>query len=173
MAFLLTKPLTQNRERSIAILALMLVGIYYAIFDLYGGVTDSMLFVGMRDLDVGSAYVGDPTRTIIPAILIAVFKAWAIFFLLTISITLFDHLRRLFTAIAGLAGTLLLLNIAQLSFLTAHAVHDRTQLYSGALFSLLITTGMFVFGASAAGAVAWLHPAKKAPLLVLELENAN
>jgi hypothetical protein len=173
MAFLLTKPLTQNRERSIAILALMLVGIYYAIFDLYGGVTDSMLFVGMRDLDLGSAYVGDPARTIIPAILIAVFKAWAIFFLLTISITLFDHLRRLFTAIAGLAGTLLLLNIAQLSFLTAHAVHDRTQLYSGVLFSLLITTGMFVFGASAAGAVAWLHPAKKAPLLVLELENAN
>jgi hypothetical protein len=37
----------------------------------------------------------------------------------------------------------------------------------------LITTGMFVFGASAAGAVAWLHSPKKAALLVLEIENAD
>ncbi len=155
VAFLFGKPVGVVGKRFIALMALLIVGLYYMIFELFTGVTDGLLSVGMGNLDLPSAYVGDPARSIIAAILIAVFKAWLVFLLLAVSIGLFKHLRQHFAAIAGLAGTLLLLNVTQLSLLTAMSVHRRSDLYSNQLFALLLTTGMFVFGASAVGLVAW------------------
>jgi hypothetical protein len=173
VAFLFGKPIGASRDRFIALTALMIAGVYFAIFNLFTGRFEGMLFVDMGSLDLSSAYVGDPTRTIVPAILMAAFKAWLLFFLLAISIGLLERLRRDFAAIAGLAGTLLLLNVAQLSVLTAMSVHSRSQLYDTELFSLLLTTAMFVFGASAVGAVAWIRSDMTSSQPVLEPANAT
>jgi hypothetical protein len=155
IAFLLVKPRESSVSTSVVLAALMIVGMYFAMLDLITGAQDGMLFLDLGSLDIGSAYVGDLTRTIVPAILIAVFKAWLLFSLLAVSIVLFEYFRQQFTAIAGVAGALLLLNVAQLSVLTAMSVNHRTSLYDIEMFSSLLTTGMFVFGATAVGVVSW------------------
>jgi hypothetical protein len=136
----------------------MLVGMLYATVNLFTGLYDGMMLLNMGSIDLKSAYVGDPARAIVPAFLMASFKVWLLFFALLIPVGLFEHLRRRFSAIAGMAGALLLLNVAQLSLLTAMSVHGRTQLYDAMMMSLMLTSAMFVFGASAAGIVAWSLP---------------
>lgn len=157
-AFLAGKPQTPGHDRSILLTALMLVGMLYATVDLFTGLYDGMMLLNMGSIDLKSAYVGDPARAIVPAFLMVSFKVWLLFFALLIPVGLFEHLRRRFTAIAGMAGALLLLNVAQLSLLTAMSVHGRTQLYDSMMMSLMLTSAMFVFGASAAGIVAWSLP---------------
>lgn len=146
IGFLMSSP-REGREQQgdmVVFAALFVVGCRYAIFDLFGN-TNSMLSFGLQDIDVNSAYVGNSERAIVPAVLMALLKAWLAGAVIFAAFALFRHWHRWLLGIAGLAGMFALFNIGQTSLQAALSTGPRSDQYDWAAFSVFVNTGMFIF----------------------------
>ena len=129
----------------IVVAALFVLTCRYAIFNLFGN-SDSMLTFGLQDIDIGSAYVGNHQREIVPAISLALLKIWVAGAILFAALGLFPHWRRWLLSVAAFAAMFALINVGQTSVQAALATGARTAQYEWAAFSVFASTGIFVFG---------------------------
>lgn len=153
LAFAMWQPTHAQRAGAIVLAALFFMGCRYALFDLFGN-SDDMIFFSLQNVDMKSAYIGNMERAIVPAVLMAFLNIWLAGAILIAALTLFGHWRRWYEMVAGLAGMFIIINVGQAALFAGLAVGDRTYLYDGAAFSVLVNTGLIVFAALAFGLLA-------------------
>lgn len=153
ISFMLWKPHPSSIRDASIFVALVLVASRYALFELFGSSGSPVSLYGLQQLDLASAYVGDPARAIVPAALMVLLKVGLASAVLVAALTAFRPWRDVYSRAAALAGMFLLLNLAQAAVRTSLSYGPRTYLYDPAFFSLAIHTGIFVVAMLALGAL--------------------
>ncbi|MGE5450431.1 MAG: alkaline phosphatase [Acidobacteriota bacterium] len=153
MVFFSWRPVEFQRRAGLALAAVMLVAIRYALFELYGGADSPVQVYLLKHLDLAAAYLGDASRSIGGAVLMVLLKSWLAALVVIAAPLVFGVWRKQMDSLMALVAMFLLVQIGQASVRAALAVDDLSHQYDYAEFSMLIHTGVLVLGMMAYWAV--------------------
>jgi hypothetical protein len=139
-------PQAHQRVAALVLAAVMLVAARYGLFDLYAYADSPVPVYLLKHLDLAAAYLGDTSRSISGAGLMVVLKIWLAGLVLVGIPMAFKHWRLRLDDVMALAAMCLLVQVGQASIRASLAVNALSYQYDFAEFSMLIHTGILVFG---------------------------